>query len=35
VTNLGVTAEGTKEWYAEKFGQDKVAHRKRMIPGIW
>jgi 3-oxo-5-alpha-steroid 4-dehydrogenase 3 len=34
-TNLGVTAVGTKEWYVEKFGADKVASRKRMIPGIW
>lgn len=34
-TNLGVTAMGTKEWYVEKFGVDKVAPRKRMIPGIW
>jgi 3-oxo-5-alpha-steroid 4-dehydrogenase 3 len=34
-TNLAITAAGTKEWYAEKFGRDKVASRKRMIPGIW
>ena len=34
-TNLGVTAIGTKEWYMEKFGADKVGPRKRMIPGIW
>ncbi|KAH3969119.1 polyprenol reductase [Parastagonospora nodorum] len=34
-SNLGVTAWGTKEWYAEKFGQDKVGHRKRMVPWIW
>ncbi|KAF1919026.1 hypothetical protein BDU57DRAFT_440912 [Ampelomyces quisqualis] len=34
-TNLGVTAIGTKHWYAETFGQDKVGHRKRMVPGIW
>jgi 3-oxo-5-alpha-steroid 4-dehydrogenase 3 len=34
-TNLGVTAVGTKQWYAEKFGWDKVGPRKRMIPGIW
>lgn len=33
--NLGVTAIGTKEWYMEKFGRDKVGPRKRMIPGIW
>jgi 3-oxo-5-alpha-steroid 4-dehydrogenase 3 len=35
VSNLGVTAWGTKEWYAEKFGEDKVGHRKRMIPFVW
>jgi 3-oxo-5-alpha-steroid 4-dehydrogenase 3 len=34
-TNLGVTAIGTKEWYAEKFGQDKVGPRRRMIHGLW
>jgi 3-oxo-5-alpha-steroid 4-dehydrogenase 3 len=34
-TNLGVTAIGTKEWYMEKFGADKVGPRRRMIPGIW
>lgn len=33
--NLGVTAIGTKEWYVEEFGQDKVGARKRMVPGIW
>ncbi|KAF1938537.1 hypothetical protein EJ02DRAFT_457799 [Clathrospora elynae] len=34
-TNLGVTALGTKEWYRDKFGAEKVGPRKRMIPGIW
>jgi 3-oxo-5-alpha-steroid 4-dehydrogenase 3 len=34
-TNLGVTAVGTKEWYTEKFGAEKVGSRKRMLPGIW
>ncbi|KAH6633691.1 hypothetical protein C7974DRAFT_393293 [Boeremia exigua] len=33
--NLGVTAIGTKNWYMEKFGKDKVGPRKRMVPGIW
>jgi len=33
--NLGVTAIGTKKWYIEKFGKDKVGPRKRMVPGIW
>ncbi|KAH8708511.1 hypothetical protein GQ44DRAFT_731474 [Phaeosphaeriaceae sp. PMI808] len=35
VTNLGVTANATKEWYVRKFGQDKVGHRRKMIPLIW
>lgn len=34
-TNLGVTAIGTKEWYAEKFGAEKVGPRKRMVPWVW
>lgn len=33
--NLGVTAIGTKVWYMQKFGKDKVGPRKRMVPGIW
>ncbi|KAJ4993685.1 3-oxo-5-alpha-steroid 4-dehydrogenase [Stagonosporopsis vannaccii] len=33
--NLGVTAVGTKNWYMEKFGKDKVGPRKRIVPGIW
>jgi 3-oxo-5-alpha-steroid 4-dehydrogenase 3 len=34
-TNLGVTAIGTKEWYARKFGADKVGPRTKMIPWLW
>ncbi|KAF2865287.1 3-oxo-5-alpha-steroid 4-dehydrogenase-like protein [Massariosphaeria phaeospora] len=33
--NLGVTAEGTRDWYVEKFGKDKIEKRRRMIPWIW
>ncbi|GME25261.1 3-oxo-5-alpha-steroid 4-dehydrogenase [Neofusicoccum parvum] len=33
--NLGVTAAGTKEWYATKFGRETVEHRARMVPFIW
>jgi 3-oxo-5-alpha-steroid 4-dehydrogenase 3 len=33
--NLGVTAEGTRSWYVEKFGAAKMSGRKRMIPGVW
>lgn len=32
--NLGATAHGTKKWYAEKFGADKVAKRWKMIPFV-
>jgi 3-oxo-5-alpha-steroid 4-dehydrogenase 3 len=33
--NLGVTADGTREWYKDKFGADKIQGRARMIPFIW
>lgn len=33
--NLGATAHGTKKWYAEKFGADKVAHKWKMIPFVF
>ncbi|GAB0134842.1 hypothetical protein EsDP_00003197 [Epichloe bromicola] len=33
--NLGATALGTKQWYAGKFGDNKVANKWRMIPGIF
>ncbi|KAI0526232.1 hypothetical protein F5B22DRAFT_148296 [Xylaria bambusicola] len=33
--NLGVTAHGTKLWYGEKFGSDKVQGKWRMIPIIF
>ena len=32
--NLGVTAVGTKQWYVEKFGKDKVEKRWAMIPFV-
>ncbi|KAK2013145.1 3-oxo-5-alpha-steroid 4-dehydrogenase [Colletotrichum eremochloae] len=35
VANLGTTADGTKEWYAQKFGSEKVAGKWRMIPFIF
>lgn len=34
-TNLAVTANGTKNWYIEKFGKEKVGSRKRMVPWLW
>ncbi|KAF4945288.1 hypothetical protein FSARC_14461 [Fusarium sarcochroum] len=33
--NLGATAKGTKAWYANKFGADKVADRWIMIPPVF
>jgi 3-oxo-5-alpha-steroid 4-dehydrogenase 3 len=33
--NLGVTAEGTKRWYEQRFGVEKVRRRRRMIPWLW
>lgn len=33
--NLGVTARGTKSWYVDKFGSDKVAAKKVMIPFVY
>ncbi|KAF7187371.1 Polyprenol reductase, partial [Pseudocercospora fuligena] len=33
--NLGVTAYGTKEWYKQKFGDQAVYRRARMIPFIY
>ncbi|KAG5914972.1 hypothetical protein E4U42_000218 [Claviceps africana] len=35
VVNLAVTASSTKQWYADKFGADKVAHKWIMIPGMF
>ncbi|KAI2469223.1 hypothetical protein F4781DRAFT_233820 [Annulohypoxylon bovei var. microspora] len=33
--NLGVTAKGTKKWYGERFGLEKVQRKWRMIPGVF
>lgn len=33
--NLGVTASGTRKWYAEKFGIDAVADKWNMIPFVF
>ncbi|KAI1502249.1 hypothetical protein F5X99DRAFT_162892 [Biscogniauxia marginata] len=33
--NLGVTANGTKRWYSEKFGQERVQGKWKMIPGVF
>lgn len=33
--NLGVTANGTKKWYAEKFGRETVQGKWRMIPLVF
>lgn len=33
--NLGVTAYGTRDWYARTFGEDSVRGRWRMIPWLY
>jgi 3-oxo-5-alpha-steroid 4-dehydrogenase 3 len=33
--NLGVTASGTRKWYADKFGIGPVANRWNMIPFVF
>lgn len=33
--NLGVTADGTREWYRKKFGEEAVEGKARMIPLLW
>lgn len=33
--NLGVTADGTKRWYEQKFGIESVKNRWRMIPFVF
>lgn len=33
--NLGVTAAGTREWYANKFGPQAIHGRWIMLPGLW
>ncbi|KAF2834506.1 hypothetical protein M501DRAFT_590721 [Patellaria atrata CBS 101060] len=35
IVNLGITAKGTREWYAREFGEEKVKGRATMLPGIW
>jgi 3-oxo-5-alpha-steroid 4-dehydrogenase 3 len=35
VVNLGVTADGTREWYKKKFGEEEIGGKARMIPFIW
>lgn len=35
VVNLGVTAHGTKQWYASKFGAEKVQPKWKMIPFVF
>ncbi|TGO50819.1 hypothetical protein BCON_0175g00050 [Botryotinia convoluta] len=35
ISNLGVTADSTRKWYATKFGVDSVNGRWRMIPYLY
>lgn len=34
-SNLAVTADSTKKWYAERFGAEKLEGRRRMVPYIF
>lgn len=33
--NLGVTADGTKSWYMQKFGAESMSGKWRMIPYVF
>jgi 3-oxo-5-alpha-steroid 4-dehydrogenase 3 len=33
--NLGITADGTRNWYRMRFGTDVIGDKARMVPGIW
>ncbi|KAJ4144676.1 hypothetical protein LMH87_003550 [Akanthomyces muscarius] len=35
VANLGATAAGTRQWYAQKFGAEAVASRWTMVPFVF
>ncbi|KAL1889815.1 hypothetical protein Sste5346_008673 [Sporothrix stenoceras] len=35
LAGLGVTADRTKKWYAEKFGAERVAKKWRMVPFVF
>ena len=34
-SNLGVTANGTKKWYEDKFGADSTKGKCKMIPWVF
>jgi 3-oxo-5-alpha-steroid 4-dehydrogenase 3 len=35
LVNLGITARNTQRWYREKFGEDSVRGKRKMVPGIY
>ena len=35
VSNLGVTADSTRKWYVQKFGEEKLRDRWRMVPYVY
>lgn len=35
VSNLAVTADSTRKWYIEKFGEEKLKGRWRMVPYVY
>jgi 3-oxo-5-alpha-steroid 4-dehydrogenase 3 len=34
-TNLGTTAHGTAQWYAARFGHDRVSRKWSMLPPVF
>jgi len=35
VSNLAVTADSTRKWYVEKFGEESLKGRWRMLPFVY
>jgi 3-oxo-5-alpha-steroid 4-dehydrogenase 3 len=35
VVNLGITADISKAWAMEKFGEERIKGKWRMVPGFW
>lgn len=35
VVTLAITSESTRSWYAQKFGEEKIKQRSRMLPFLY
>jgi 3-oxo-5-alpha-steroid 4-dehydrogenase 3 len=35
ISNLAVTADSTRKWYVEKFGEEELRGRWRMVPCVY